>query len=91
MKGYNVERRFGWDTHGLPIEFEIDKKFKKPGRDIVEDIGLKGYNEECRGIVMRYAEQWRVTINRLGRWIDFDNGYKVRRFRRHSIFQCLTY
>ncbi|KAK3990519.1 putative cytoplasmic Isoleucyl-tRNA synthetase [Cladorrhinum sp. PSN332] len=77
MKGYHVERRFGWDTHGLPIEYEIEKKLGISGRDAVKQLGLAKYNEECRSIVMRYSEEWRVTIERLGRWIDFDNDYKT--------------
>lgn len=77
MKGYHVERRFGWDTHGLPIEHEIDKKLGISGKDAVMKLGLKKYNEECRAIVMRYSTEWRTTIDRLGRWIDFDNDYKV--------------
>ncbi|KAI4153458.1 MAG: hypothetical protein LQ340_002299 [Diploschistes diacapsis] len=77
MKGYHVERRFGWDTHGLPIEHEIDKKFGMSGSAVVEKLGLAGYNAECRAIVMRYADEWRKTISRLGRWIDFDNDYKT--------------
>ncbi|KAI9892009.1 MAG: isoleucine--tRNA ligase [Vezdaea aestivalis] len=77
MKGYYVERRFGWDTHGLPIEYEIDKKLGISGKQAVMDLGLAKYNAECRGIVMRYASEWRVTIDRLGRWIDFDNDYKT--------------
>lgn len=78
MKGYHVERRFGWDTHGLPIEHEIDKKFKISGKQAVMEMGLDKYNAECRSIVMRYSSEWRETIERLGRWIDFDNDYKVR-------------
>lgn len=78
MKGYYVERRFGWDTHGLPIEHEIDKKFGLSGKSAVMEMGLEKYNTECRAIVMRYAGEWRETIDRLGRWIDFDNDYKVR-------------
>ncbi|KAK3303977.1 tRNA synthetases class I-domain-containing protein [Chaetomium strumarium] len=77
MKGYHVERRFGWDTHGLPIEHEIDKKLKVTGKAAVMQIGLEKYNAECRAIVMRYREEWRHTIERLGRWIDFDNDYKT--------------
>ncbi|KAJ8123385.1 hypothetical protein ONZ43_g658 [Nemania bipapillata] len=77
MKGHHVERRFGWDTHGIPIEHEIDKKFKLSGKEAVEKFGLANYNRECRGIVMRYREEWRHTIERLGRWIDFDNDYKT--------------
>lgn len=78
MKGYHVERRFGWDTHGLPIEHEIDKKLGISGKDAVMKLGLAKYNEECRAIVMRYSTEWRATIERLGRWIDFDNDYKVK-------------
>lgn len=77
MKGYYVERRFGWDTHGLPIEYEIDKKLGLSGRDAVMQLGLGKYNAECRAIVMRFASEWRQTIDRLGRWIDFDNDYKA--------------
>ena len=77
MKGYYVERRFGWDTHGLPIEYEIDKKLGLSGRDAVMKFGLERYNAECRAIVMRFASEWRTTIERLGRWIDFDNDYKT--------------
>jgi hypothetical protein len=77
MKGFHVERRFGWDTHGLPIEHEIDKKLKISGKAAVMEMGLEKYNAECRAIVMRYSEEWRHTIERLGRWIDFDNDYKV--------------
>ena len=77
MKGYHVIRRFGWDTHGLPIEYEIDKKLGMSGRDAVMQMGIKKYNDECRAIVMRYSAEWRHTIERLGRWIDFDNDYKV--------------
>ncbi|KAI4208557.1 MAG: hypothetical protein LQ346_000067 [Caloplaca aetnensis] len=77
MKGYYVERRFGWDTHGLPIEYEIDKKLGLSGRDAVMQLGLEKYNAECRAIVMRFASEWRQTIERLGRWIDFDNDYKT--------------
>jgi isoleucyl-tRNA synthetase len=77
MKGRYVERRFGWDTHGVPIEFEIDKQHGKSGGDLVKEIGIEEYNKKCRAIVMRHAGEWRETIDRLGRWIDFDNDYKV--------------
>lgn len=77
MKGFHVERRFGWDTHGLPIEYEIEKQYGKSGRDLVQELGIGGYNEKCRSIVLKYSSAWRQTIGRLGRWIDFDNDYKV--------------
>ncbi|KAK4233624.1 isoleucyl-tRNA synthetase [Achaetomium macrosporum] len=76
MKGYHVSRRFGWDTHGLPIEYEIDKRHGVSARDAVKQMGIEKYNAECRSIVMTYSSEWRHTIERLGRWIDFDNDYK---------------
>lgn len=81
MKGHYVERRFGWDTHGLPIEYEIDKKLDIKSKDDVMEMGIAKYNSECRAIVMRYSTEWRQTIDRLGRWIDFDNDYKVSNYQ----------
>ncbi|HXH29807.1 MAG TPA: isoleucine--tRNA ligase [Bacteriovoracaceae bacterium] len=77
MKGFYVDRRFGWDCHGLPIEQEIDKKFKTSASDFVAEHGVKRYNDECRGIVDRYVNEWEKTIGRLGRWVDFKNDYKT--------------
>ncbi|MCB9061323.1 MAG: isoleucine--tRNA ligase [Halobacteriovoraceae bacterium] len=77
MKGRYVERRFGWDCHGLPIEHEIDKKLGMSAQDAVKKLGVAGYNNECRGIVSRYTTEWRKTIGRIGRWVDFDNDYKT--------------
>ena len=77
MQGYYVERRFGWDCHGLPIEHEIDKQEGQSTQVLVERLGVKGYNDLCRGIVQRYTQQWRQTITRLGRWVDFENDYKT--------------
>jgi isoleucyl-tRNA synthetase len=56
MKGHHVERRFGWDTHGLPIEHIIDQKYKMSGSDLVKKLGLAGYNAECRAIVMQLQD-----------------------------------
>jgi len=75
--GHHVERRFGWDTHGLPVEYEIDKTLGITGPQDVEKMGIQAYNDECRKIVMRYANEWRQVVTRLGRWIDFDNDYKT--------------
>lgn len=77
MKGHHVERRFGWDCHGLPIEFEIDKTHKITSSVEREAMGVKKYNELCREIVMRFSGEWRGIIGRFGRWIDFDNDYKT--------------
>jgi len=77
MKGRYVQRRFGWDCHGLPIEHEIDKALGMSSIEAVEKLGVKGYNDQCRGIVQRYTSEWQKTINRIGRWVDFDNDYKT--------------
>ena len=77
MKGRYVLRRFGWDCHGLPIEHEIDKRLGMSAQQAVAELGVAGYNDECRAIVGRYVEQWRRTVTRLGRWVDFDNDYKT--------------
>ncbi|KIY74434.1 hypothetical protein CYLTODRAFT_385307 [Cylindrobasidium torrendii FP15055 ss-10] len=77
VSGFHVPRRFGWDTHGLPVEHEIDKRLKITGKADVMKIGIEKYNQECRSIVMRYSSEWRSTVERMGRWIDFDNDYKT--------------
>lgn len=77
MKGRYVERRFGWDCHGLPIENEIDKKLGMSAQKAVEELGVKGYNDECRSIVQKYTSEWEKTITRMGRWVDFENDYKT--------------
>ncbi|XP_069693675.1 isoleucine--tRNA ligase, cytoplasmic [Periplaneta americana] len=77
QRGYHVERRFGWDCHGLPVEYEIDKTLGIRGPEDVAKMGIDKYNGECRKIVMRYASEWEIIVGRLGRWIDFQNDYKT--------------
>ncbi|XP_075235221.1 isoleucyl-tRNA synthetase [Lycorma delicatula] len=77
QNGFHVERRFGWDCHGLPVEFEIDKTLGIKGPDDVAKMGIASYNNECRKIVMRYATEWETIVGRIGRWIDFENDYKT--------------
>ncbi|TPX70658.1 isoleucine---tRNA ligase [Spizellomyces sp. 'palustris'] len=77
LTGHYVERRFGWDTHGLPVEHEIDKKLNITGPADVMAMGIDKYNAECRAIVMKYASEWESTVTRMGRWIDFKNDYKT--------------
>jgi isoleucyl-tRNA synthetase len=77
MKGRYVLRRFGWDCHGLPIEHEIDKQLGYSAPEAIAQLGIAGYNDACRNIVQRYVAQWRETITRLGRWVDFENDYKT--------------
>lgn len=69
QQGYHVERRFGWDCHGLPVEYEIDKTLNIRGPDDVAKMGIAAYNNECRKIVMRYSNEWELVVNRMGRWI----------------------
>lgn len=77
MKGFWVPRRFGWDCHGLPIENEIEKMFNLSGAISIEEFGVARFNEECRKIVLRYSEEWKVLVNRMGRWVDFNNTYRT--------------
>jgi len=75
--GRNCYRRFGWDCHGLPVEYEIDQKLGIKSKDDVLAMGIAEYNKHCRSIVLRYTAEWKKTVTRLGRWIDFDNDYKT--------------
>ncbi len=75
MRGYHVERRFGWDCHGLPVEQEINKQLKISDRKQVLALGVDTYNEACRGIVKRYTSEWKRTVRRMGRWVDMENAY----------------
>lgn len=75
--GHHVTRRFGWDCHGLPVEYEIDKKLGIKTKEDVAAMGIDRYNAECRAIVMRYSNEWETIVKRMGRWIDFDNDYKT--------------
>ncbi|TRY85097.1 hypothetical protein DNTS_023042 [Danionella cerebrum] len=77
QNGFYVERRFGWDCHGLPVEYEIDKALNIKGPEDVAKMGIEEYNRQCRGIVMRYANEWESSVRRMGRWIDFSNDYKT--------------
>ncbi|EMS62671.1 Isoleucyl-tRNA synthetase, cytoplasmic [Triticum urartu] len=70
-------RRFGWDCHGLPVEFEIDKLLGITNRQQVLDLGIGKYNETCRGIVTKYVAEWEAVVTRTGRWIDFKADYKT--------------
>ena len=77
MKGFYVDRRFGWDCHGLPVEYEIDKSLGMSAHDAVKKLGVKNYNDQCRSIVQKYVLEWEKTITRLGRWVDFKRDYKT--------------
>ena len=77
MRGYHVPRRWGWDCHGLPVEFEVEKALGLQSRRDILNIGIDKFNDACRTLVMRYADDWRTIVDRLGRWVDFDNDYKT--------------
>jgi len=77
MRGFRVERRFGWDCHGLPVEYEIEKRDQLKGRKDILEMGVAKFNEECRSSVLHYTKEWQKTITRLGRWVDWDNQYRT--------------
>jgi isoleucyl-tRNA synthetase len=77
MRGYRVERRFGWDTHGLPIEMEVEKELGLSGPRQIGEFGIDNFNEACRMRVQANTETWEHITRRLGRWIDFENDYKT--------------
>jgi isoleucyl-tRNA synthetase len=77
MKGKTVPRRFGWDCHGLPIESLIQNELKLAGVAEIRAFGEDRFNESCRGAVLKYTGEWRKTVRRMGRWVDFDRDYKT--------------
>jgi isoleucyl-tRNA synthetase len=77
MQGFRVERRFGWDTHGLPAEVEAEKQLGISGRPEIEKYGIDKFNDYCRTSVLKYTEDWRTYVTRMARWVDFDNDYKT--------------
>ena len=77
MKGKRVIRRFGWDCHGLPVENEVEKTLGIKGYFQVMDYGVAKFNDACRSIVLRYTNEWKATIRRMGRWVDFEHGYRT--------------
>jgi isoleucyl-tRNA synthetase len=77
MRGYRIERRFGWDTHGLPIEMLMEKELGLSGPTSIKEFGVAQFNEACRANVLKYTAEWERVIGRLGRWVDFENDYKT--------------
>jgi isoleucyl-tRNA synthetase len=77
MRGYRVERKWGWDCHGLPIENIVEKQLGTKTKKEIEDIGISKFNELCRSNVMAYVDDWQQVIKRLGRWADMDKAYKT--------------
>ena len=77
MKGKKVDRRFGWDCHGLPAEMETEKQLGVSGRVAITAMGIDKFNEHCRTSVLQYTKEWEETVTRQARWVDFDNDYKT--------------
>jgi isoleucyl-tRNA synthetase len=77
MRGRRVERRFGWDCHGLPAEVEAEKQLGVRHKSEIEDMGVAAFNEACRASVLRYTREWRDYVTRQARWVDFDDDYKT--------------
>lgn len=77
MRGYRVDRKWGWDCHGLPVENEVEKELGLGNKSQIEEYGIGKFNEYCRGVVLKYAKEWRQTVERMGRWVDMDNDYKT--------------
>ncbi|MEY3587196.1 MAG: hypothetical protein RJB32_492 [Actinomycetota bacterium] len=77
MRGNRVERRFGWDTHGLPAEVEAERLLGISGRPEIERFGVAKFNEFCKTSVLKYTQDWRSYVTRQARWVDFDNDYKT--------------
>ena len=77
MRGFYVERRFGWDVHGLPIEMEVQKELGLEDPQEIDDYGIDKFNEACRSQVQTNTENWERVTRKIGRWVDFDNDYKT--------------
>ncbi|GAA1202988.1 isoleucine--tRNA ligase [Brevibacterium paucivorans] len=77
MRGKKVERRFGWDTHGLPAELEAMRQLGLKTKDEILDMGVEKFNDAARASVLKYTNEWEEYVNRMGRWVDFENDYKT--------------
>jgi len=77
MRGFHVPRRWGWDCHGLPIENIVEKDLGISGKKAIEELGIEKFTEHARGKVLTYVSEWEKTVDRIGRWVDFDNSYKT--------------
>ena len=77
MKGYQVERRVGWDCHGLPIENLIEKELKLKDKKAVESFGIENFNNACRAAVFRSVNDFQKTLQRVGRWADYSRSYST--------------
>ncbi len=77
MRGKRVERRFGWDCHGLPAEMESEKQLGVSGRAAITEYGIQSFNDHCQKSVLKYTDEWEEIVRRQARWVDFENDYKT--------------
>ncbi|MBA3952476.1 MAG: class I tRNA ligase family protein, partial [Rubrobacter sp.] len=77
MQGYRVERKGGWDTHGLPVEIGVEKELGLQGKDDIERHGVEDFNRLCRESVFRYVDDWKAMSERLGFWVDMEDPYRT--------------
>jgi len=77
MRGNRVERRFGWDCHGLPAEMESEKQLQVSGRADITEFGIEKFNAHCQDSVLKYTDEWEKVVTRQARWVDFENDYKT--------------
>ena len=75
MRGYRVPRKGGWDTHGLPVELEVERELGLTTKREIEAYGVEAFNQKCRESVMRYVNEWEQMTDRIGFWIDTDDAY----------------
>ena len=75
MKGYRVQRKGGWDTHGLPVELEVEKELGLKSKRDIEEYGIEEFNQKCRESVFRYVKEWETMTDRIGYWVDMDDPY----------------
>ncbi|MCB2412992.1 isoleucine--tRNA ligase [Demequina sp. TTPB684] len=77
MRGKKVERRFGWDTHGLPAELEAERILGITDKAQIDEMGIAAFNKACRDSVLKYTDEWEAYVTRQARWVDFENDYKT--------------
>ena len=77
QRGRRVERRFGWDTHGLPAELEAERILGITDKSQIDEMGIAAFNEVCRSSVLRYTDEWQAYVTRQARWVDFAHDYKT--------------
>ena len=75
MRGFRVDRKAGWDTHGLPVEIEVEKELGIKSKDEIEAYGVDKFNKKCRESVFQYLKEWNELTRRIGYWVDLDHPY----------------